>query len=234
MGTTGTIILLTRPRAASERLAETLGTGTEIVIAPVVRITPVDAVPGLDGVNGLILTSANAAERLSDVPDGLRAYCVGDRTAAIAGEKGCIAISAGGDADALVGRVLSDRPSGQLLHLRGARTRGDVADRLAAAGLKVSSAVIYRQEAQPLDKNAEKRLSQAVKIVAPVYSPMSAAALSDCWPARAYPPHVVAISQAAADAWSGPAARYTIAARPDGAAMLAAIRASVEADGPCS
>ncbi|MFD1807862.1 uroporphyrinogen-III synthase [Gemmobacter lanyuensis] len=75
---------------------------------------------------------------------------MGARTAAEAQALGLEAQSADGDAEALVRLILSDAPPPPLLHLHGAETRGEIAQRLNSAGLETFSQVIYCQKPQPL------------------------------------------------------------------------------------
>jgi uroporphyrinogen-III synthase len=117
------ILLLTRPAAASARTraeVERRCPGARIVVSPVIEVVPVD--PGdLPLPAGLILTSENGAEAAArlGLPAGLRAGCVGAQTAAVARAAGFDAESAAGDAEALLGLILSREDRGLLLHLRG-------------------------------------------------------------------------------------------------------------------
>ena len=133
-------VLLTRPEAAGDRfaaeLADTFGDRVRIVASPL--IAPRYLSPALpQGAAGLVLTSetgVEAARRLRAAGAALpaRAFCVGHRTASAAAAAGFDALSAGGDADALVAMILATGKAGPLLHLHGRDTRGNVAARLTA------------------------------------------------------------------------------------------------------
>ncbi len=134
------------------------------------RTEPVGEVPGVEAA---LLTSGAAVARIAaDGPvPGTPAWVVGPRTAQMARAAGFEVRGTAADVDALVGLVPPDAPP--LTHLRGAHTRGDLAARLAARGLRVSEAVIYRQVALPLSEGAIA-LMRSGPVLVPLYSPRSA------------------------------------------------------------
>ena len=67
-------------------------------------------------------------------------------------------------------------------------------------------------------------------VVVPVYSPRSARLLAGMATGARAPLWLVAISDAAAAAWTAPAARRAVADQPSGRAMDAAIRAMLAAE----
>ena len=83
-------LLLTRPRAQSEAFAEVLAAELpgrfRAVVSPILEIVPVAAALDLDGLQGLIFTSANGVEQFAArTPErSLTAWCVGEMTAAAA------------------------------------------------------------------------------------------------------------------------------------------------------
>jgi uroporphyrinogen-III synthase len=146
-------ILVTRPREDSERLAEKLeAMGHEVLIEPLFTIEPELGAPlDLDGVQALLLTSANGVRALAlrserrDIP----VLAVGDATAAAARDFGFAQVeSAGGDVEDLADLVRARlRPDGgALLHAAGSVTAGDLAGNLGAAGYDVRRVVLYRAE----------------------------------------------------------------------------------------
>jgi hypothetical protein len=144
-------LLLTRPRAASERFSAEIirrDLPLDIVIAPLMEIVATDPPPPLPVGAELIFTSSNAVG-LAGRGAGQRAWCVGARTASAATQAGFDGVVAGFSADDLVALLNDERPGARLVHLRGRHQRGDVADRLAAAGLSVTSHVVYEQVAVP-------------------------------------------------------------------------------------
>lgn len=233
----GPTVLLTRPAAQSQRfaaaLADRFGADFRVVIAPL--MAPRFLSPALPTkATALILTSetgAEAARRMKDKLPHLAenlAYCTGDRTAAAAEAAGFRAISAQGDAEALIALILSQRKTAgeelPLLHLRGEDSRGNVAARLLAAGVACTEVVVYRQEEQPLSPEALALLAQPAPLIVPLFSPRSARLFAAAARAAAAPLSLAAISPAAAAMAEALApARLITAARPDAAAMLDAV-----------
>lgn len=220
MPETRPVLLLTRPGPASERLAEdvTARVAVDVVRSPLLKIVhhPL-TLPG--DLAGIVLTSANGVR--DGLPPGLPAWCVGDATAEAARRAGLDAISAGGDADALVALMVGRAVRGPLVHLRGAHARGDVAARLGLAGIPCDDIVAYDQVSIPLSPEARAVLNGTRPVIAPVYSPRTAALLAAEGPCTA-PIRLVAISPAAAAPCADLAPAETlIAEAPNGAAMLA-------------
>ena len=87
-------LLLTRPRAQSEAFAAVLAAELpgrfRPVVSPILEIVPLPAPLDLDGLQGLIFTSANGVEQFAArSPDrSLPAWCVGEMTAAAARRAG--------------------------------------------------------------------------------------------------------------------------------------------------
>jgi uroporphyrinogen-III synthase len=222
-------VLLTRPEAASRAFAAALvarfGDRVRPVICPL--MAPVTLTPTLpEGpFAAVIFTSATgvAAAKGLDLPR--RAFCVGGQTAAQARAVGFDAVSADGDADALVAAILADPPPGRLLHLRGEETRGEVAERLTADGLETVSVVVYRQEAQALTDEALDIMAREGAVIVPLFSPRTAAlfdaAAQSGVRARL---RLVAMSAVVAEAARGiPHEALEVARRPDADAMLEAV-----------
>ncbi|WP_420569013.1 uroporphyrinogen-III synthase [Thalassovita sp.] len=222
-------ILLTRPEDASRRFAarlrDRLGP-VDVVIAPLLKIRPLVQDVDPQGASALILTSAQAAR--FGVP-GMRCYCVGDATAQAARVAGMHPISAKGDAQDLVRRILADAPLGPLLHIRGTHSRGDVAQRLTDAGVPTREIIAYDQEAQPLCEKAQALFSGETPVIVPVFSPRTAWALSKA----GHPgPNVqaVALSAAVGEMLKNfPSERIETCVRPDAEAMIATIEGLMDA-----
>jgi uroporphyrinogen-III synthase len=238
------LILLTRPRAASERFAASLraaiGGSLRIVCAPLMEIRPIPPLPDLAGVGGVIFTSEVAVRLMAEapVPEGLVAWCVGDRTCAAAHSVGFDARSAGGTADDLVRTILAARPAGTLLHLHGLHTRGDVAGRVRHGGLPVTAQAIYRQDAAPVPDAFSAALAQEGVILAPLFSPRSARLFVQAADGNRPPKAtLVAISGAVRDAlpsdWQ---AACRVAPEPNGAAIITTLAGIISShasvDGP--
>ncbi len=219
-------VLLTRPKAQSERFAQALadaGNGAfEVLISSVLTIRARISPPAMAGVSGVILSSENAARVLAGLVDvaGVVAYCVGDRTARVAGELGMVAHSAGGDAEALIAMVRAAAPKGELLHAHGQETRGDVAARLAASGINTRSAVIYDQIETPLSAAAQQVLAGRNAVILPLFSPRSAKLVSAAAADAVAPLVIVSLSPAVAAAWAGPApVKAVVADQPNATEM---------------
>jgi uroporphyrinogen-III synthase len=225
-------VLLTRPVAQAERFAAEMaarfGERLQPVISPLMAPLFVMADWPDAPYATLILTSETGAEAAAQLRQAgralpARAICVGGRTAAAAQSLGFGAISAQGDAEALIAHILAGDEPGPFLHLRGREARGDIAPRLAAKGRPAHAAIVYAQEAQPLTKAARDLLAGPLPVIVPLFSPRSAVLLAELGPFAA-PLMIAAISPAAAEqvALLRPV-RTVVAARPDADAMLDAL-----------
>ncbi|MFV0492786.1 MAG: uroporphyrinogen-III synthase [Pseudorhodobacter sp.] len=172
------VFLLTRPEpqgaAMAARLVD-LFPDAAVVRSPLLT-TDFRAPPLPEGpFSAVVFTSqagVEAARRLTGLPQ--RAYCVGDRTAEAARKAGFVALSAGGAAEDLITIILETGEMGPLLHLRGAHSRGEIAARLAEAGVRAQALVIYEQRAQQLSGAAAGLLAGRNPVIAPLLSPRSA------------------------------------------------------------
>lgn len=224
-------ILLTRPLPAARAFAERLADlAAEVVISPVQAIAPVaHELPARFG--GAIFTSRNGVDAVAG--RAAPAWCVGGATARAAHDKGWQAISADGDAEALLRRILADHAAGgfglPLVHFRGEFARGNLAQRLGEAGLDTREITVYRQISKPLSGRARHCLGGESPVIVPLFSPRSAAQLVQQGPFAA-PLVVVAMSDAvAAEAAALSPHRMVVSAAPDAEAMVAAIRQVINA-----
>ena len=219
------VLVVTRPGGAglafADKVMQALGRDLPVILSPAAEIVPLEvAVPEADQVIFTSVHGVAQAARLGIAP-GASAWCVGDRTAQAAQAAGYQARSAGGDADALVALILEERPAGALLHVAGAQRRGEVAERLAQAGLTCTTLVAYRQRALPPSAALIAAAAGNVPLVSPVFSPRSAAPLA--LPDRRAPLHGIAMSPAVADALTDLGADTVVTVpRPDAAEMIAA------------
>lgn len=217
-------LLLTRPIDASRRFAAMMGDRLgeiAVVTAPLIGIRMVADAPEIAPDEGYILTSENAVAAI--VQHGLprrRAWAVGDRTAAAAAAAGVPVRSAAGDAASLIDLILAENEHGPLVHLRGAHARGDIATRLTAAGVPTRATIVYEQPANGLP-DAVQHLTGP--IVAPVFSPRTAALLTANWRGHA-PMFLVAMSDAVATELAGlQRVALQIARAPDARSMADAV-----------
>ena len=219
------LLLLTRPEAQAQAFAaalEAAGARFQAVISPLIATVETGPLPPLDGATGLIFSSAAGVRAYTALggPGGLRAWTVGAATARAARAAGLDAAMAGETADALVAALIAAPPRRPLLHLHGRHTRGAIADRLTAAGVTTSTATIYEQPARPPTDAARAALQGARPVVAPLFSPRTAALLATV--PRKSPLLVAAMSDAVANAARPLHSRaLRCAARPDHAAMVA-------------
>lgn len=214
-------ILLTRPEAQGERFAAMLA-GERVVISPL--FAPVFLAPPLPDADCVIFTSATAIAALRGRRPAARAWCVGARTAELARAAGFEAMSADGDADALVAAIIASGERGPMLHLHGAETRGDVAARLRAAGIRTEGVVIYEQRPVPPIADAVALLAGDAPVLVPLFSPAAAKRFAEVSAGCVAPLRLACLSAAVARA-APPATLCRIAARPDAAAMVDLIAA---------
>ncbi len=234
----GRVVLLTRPEPQSRALAATLAQdGFHPLIWPLLRIAPRGPAPALEDFQAVIVSSANAARRLP--PTALPVLCVGAATAQAAREAGAEQVfSADGDAAALAAlaaRLLSPG-AGPVLFARGEEVAGDPGAALTARGFDLRERVVYAaRPARAAPKPVAAALAAGAVDVAAFYSPRSAAAFA----ARAAPwrrglaaTEALAISAAAAEPLAGLGfGGLRVAQAPNGAAMLAALRAGSQGAG---
>jgi uroporphyrinogen-III synthase len=191
------VLLLTRPEDSAPTLAAALADiPHEAIPAPLSRIEPLDWDRALaEGVRGVILTSANAVPAVAGLAP-LPAWCVGGATARAAAAAGFAARASGGDAAALIADLAAARPEGMLLHAHGADLARDLAGALGPLGVAVRSVAVYAARIVPWPEGMLARL-RGRRIVAPAFSPRSAAELSARLAGLAGQVQVVAISPAA-------------------------------------
>ena len=150
----GRRLLVTRPAADAASLAEALAArGIEVLIEPMLSIEIVTGPTlDLDGVQALLVTSANGARalarrtRVRDLP----VLAVGEASACAARGEGFARVeSAGGDAAALAALAIDrlDPGAGALLHAAASDVAGDLAGRLGGAGFAYRREVLYRARA---------------------------------------------------------------------------------------
>lgn len=147
--------LVTRPRADAEPLrAELESRGFGVLVEPLIEIVPrADAAVALDGIQGLLATSANGVRALAAKIErrDLPLWAVGDATAAEARHMGFERVeSAEGDVATLARLVAAwvDPSRGALLHAAGSVQAGDLAGALESRGFDVRRAVLY--DARPV------------------------------------------------------------------------------------
>lgn len=173
-------LLMTRPRADSERFVaqfdRDLIARLRPVVSPLLEIRPNPQTVDMQGIAGLVFTSANAVKIAADRVAGrnLPTYCVGPGTTETARSAGWNAVMAGRDAAELIGNLTAARPATPLLHLHGAHMRRDVAKALCEAGFPARGQVLYDQVLLPLDAQARAVLEGSEPVLVPLFSPRTA------------------------------------------------------------
>jgi uroporphyrinogen-III synthase len=150
-------LLVTRPLPDAERTAAALRRqGHQVDIAALLRIESIPAAELDRGPwSALVVTSANALRAIEWHPRraallALRVFAVGPRTAAAARAAGFLdVIEAGGNVQELTQQIRASAKAQSesrdpLLYLAGQDRSGDPAGDLAADGLLVVTAVVYR------------------------------------------------------------------------------------------
>jgi uroporphyrinogen-III synthase len=119
------------------------------LVFPLLAVERIDAVPDLDGVGGIVFTSANAVRAFADLSPrrAFAAFAVGEATAKAARAAGFVETTIGaGDGAALTELIITKwrGASGVLAVVMPEVPAFDVAQALAAAGLPVRRLVLYR------------------------------------------------------------------------------------------
>ncbi|RPE64750.1 uroporphyrinogen-III synthase [Pacificibacter maritimus] len=216
-------VLITRPQDDGVLLAEKIQQrcrDAQVIVAPVLKIEPVHfELPSMK-IDAIVLTSKHgveaAAARCLDVP----IFCVGDGTQRAAVQAGLNAVSAEGTWVELVA-LIRKSPCKKLLYIRGEHVRVDLCAQLAAAGLETYSVVAYRQIACRFSADVRQEIALQQSIVLPLFSPRSAKIVSQNLDPYTGEITLISLSQAVADAWSGPMASKVICAKvPNSGAMF--------------
>ena len=198
-------LLLTRPLDQSRRFLSDcealLGRKIDAMISPVFKIVPSKGMPDLDAAKTIVVTSSNAVRVLGAELEGRAVATVGAATAELARSFGARATTLGDTADEFLENT--DKLQAPVLVCRGVHARVDLAVLLKARGIEATAVPVYDQVEQPLNSAAAQLLRRDRTLIAPVFSPRSAILLSRA--PRTAKMVVPAISQAAADAWIGPA-----------------------------
>ncbi len=225
-------ILLTRPKLQSETFASAIAkAGWRSTIWPLMTIKPLLSQPVVVVDDyALIFTSARAIEVLpGPAPIHLSAVCVGAATATTARSYGFQNVTdISGDGDRLVEVLSAARPL-RYLHVRGAHTTGNIAERLTLAGRPTSEVVAYEAIAATSAPKAVHTAINGGDIDAlALFSPRTAATFMSIvrpeWTERLNRMILYAISPAAAEpVMSLGFSDVVIADRPNGEAMRAAI-----------
>jgi uroporphyrinogen-III synthase len=229
-------LLVTRPEPEAERTAGLLrDRGHRVTVAPALRVETIAAEFGAGPFAAVLMTSANAARALAAHPrrDALLAlpvFTVGARTAETARAAGFADVtSADGDAADLVRLVASKLGAARVLYLAAEERAADITGALAAHGLSVETAAIYRTVANP-DLALHLRAAFAEPVDGVLhYSRRSAVAFlaaarsAGVIDAALAAAHYCLSAEVAAPLRAAGATAIRTAAQPDEAAMLEAL-----------
>jgi uroporphyrinogen-III synthase len=235
-------LLVTRPAADATALAQTLeAAGHAVIIDPLIDIRPIaGAAPDLDGVTGVLFTSANGVRAFAAASDrrDLTVFAVGGITALTATDLGFTAVeSADGDVAALVDLVLARRKpeDGILLHAGGAVRAGNLQGVLAEKGFEVRLAILYEGvEASGLSTATLATIRDGSLDGILLFSPRTAKLFAKLAEAAGLGPATAklqawCLSQAVADGLGDlPLTRRHVADEPNQAALLADIAAGAK------
>lgn len=238
-------VLITRPREDAEPLAELLRRrGLTVAFEPLLAIAPLPSPIDLDGVQALLLTSANGARALAAATPArtVPVFAVGDATARAARDLGFTTVaSAAGDVDTLAALVKErlDPAAGALLHAAGSVTAGDMAGLLTAAGFAVRKVRLYEAvTATALSGETAALLREGAIPFVLFYSPRTAATFANLvrfagleYSLAAVTAHC--LSAAVRDRLGGlPWKAVRVAARPDQESLLAGLDGDLTAAEP--
>lgn len=150
-------IALTRPRLASQELADILtseeGGGHRCLIAPMLDIVTLAPRCRFSGAKGIIISSSNgvrAAEHLADIDQAktLPLYCVGARTSVLAQEFGWQDVAGVGNTMVELTDLLCERGlTGRFLYLAGVERAQEMGMLLRASAIKVDTCEVYQAQA---------------------------------------------------------------------------------------
>ncbi len=235
-------VLITRPREDAESLAAILGErGIDALVEPLleIRLLP-DAVVTLDGVQAVLLTSANGARAFGGLCDrrDVPVFAVGAATARTARDLGFSNVhSAGGDIGDLAHLAAArlDPRAGALLHVAGTEIAGDLSGILGGRGFSVRRATLY--EARPvaaLSSRVMAAMADGSLDAALFFSPRTASAFVNLARGadvaeKCATIDAICLSAAVSKALEGLTWRSRrVADRPDQASLLACLQHSLE------
>lgn len=217
-------LLLTRSRESAERFVAELDpavlAGVVVVLSPLLTIVPTGNRPDLSNVGSVIFTSANGVD-LAPTGSGKPAFCVGEKTAALARDRGWDVALVAPTAEALLEKI--GTPPQPVIHLSGQHRRGDIVETLSARGITAEASVLYDQQLAPLSQEALRLLEGPTEVIAPLFSPRTAQAFLRDAPDLTRVT-VIALSEAVADIFAESPAKEMITCKaPTAEEMVRAV-----------
>lgn len=237
-------VLITRPTDDAAPLVAALqARGVEAMVEPMMTIRSTEEpLPELDGVQGVLFTSANGVRGFMTRTDrrDLKAYAVGEATAEAARRAGFADVEvAGGDVNALAKLVIEAcRPeAGKLIHVAGTHVAGNLSEQLTGAGFAVERAVLYDAlSAHRFSVGTVESLRRAELEAVMLFSPRTAEIFMTLVEESGVEPGLsgmaaICLSRAVADRLPGDRFRkVVVAAKPDQSAMLDALDRAMPAE----
>jgi uroporphyrinogen-III synthase len=226
-------LLVTRPQPeASETAAALRALGHTVLVQPMLSIVSAPAPERLTRPAAIALTSRNGLRALCAWPQAsawrdVPVLAVGAATAAAAQAAGFADVRAGdGGVEGLARLIAAAEPRGMVLHPAARQPAGDLAGALGAAGIALVAVEAYAAEpATTLLPEVREALGKGRLDGALFYSERTAAAFAALIRAaglRLSGVTCFALSPAVAAPLAGlGAARIVIAAKPEGAALIA-------------
>jgi|TARA_B100001059_G_scaffold233630_1_gene274111 uroporphyrinogen-III synthase len=221
-------LLLTRPQKDAQAFAQEVLShqpAAQILISPVLTITPIGTLPDLSAYAAVVFTSRHAVACFvhAPIPKKMTCFAVGEATAEAAKKLGFSVINSAGAAQDLILLVQKTGAAGPLIHPHGQHARGQIAATLTKKGIPCAECVIYDQIETPLSIQARALLTQPQALLVPVFSPRSARLLQRYGPLP-NGSEIIAISQTVAACFSTqPHIKTTVACHPNRGAMLKAV-----------
>ena len=196
-------LIITRPVDAANLFASFFEKELEkdqIIISPLFEIKFFKRPKTLRQIHCLIFTSSNGVRAAGKaITSNIKALCVGDRTTNLASSLGYSAEKLGDNAEQLLHTLCKgEKIAGEILHIHGKYTKGDLVNQLREAGFLCNEWIGYDQVAQNLSLPALSALEKGDKTILPIFSERTALLLKKqiqtldrC--------HIIAISPAVAN-----------------------------------
>ena len=177
-------VIITRPHDAAKRLSvalEEAGVPSELhVISPLFAIRMLAVPHDHAQYEAMVFTSENGVAAIARARPrrGLKAYCVGSRTATVARQVGFEAIAADGTSDSLADLIAQTDVQEPILYVRGRVVARDLASMLKIRGVALDERVMYEQVPQNLSARARAALHTKCCIL-PLFSEKTAIRLDE-------------------------------------------------------
>ena len=196
-------LIITRPVDAANLFASFFGKELEkdqIIISPLLEIKFFKKPKTLKKIQYLIFTSSNGVKAAGQATNShIKALCVGDRTTKLASSLGYSAEKFGDNVEQLLNTLSKgEKIDGDILHIHGKYTKGDLANQLREAGFLCNEWIGYDQIAQNLSLPALSAFEKGDKVILPIFSERTALLLKKQIPTFERC-HIIAISSAVAN-----------------------------------